>query len=214
MTGVDGRELLGPVEDTLRSSNFPEDLKSVFVSSDSILEGTYNYHPRNSVRLFLDFSRPDLLDFSVPPSRSTPNGSQVEVGGYDSTWVHGVFNEVNAFVRDHPLRMNWVHKNGIYDLLVWLIGLPLGFWLCYRLSASLNQLWGSQSTFLLSASYVYIVLLVLFGTRLLFGYVRWVLPLVQYQSPRNEALKHQIILGAIIVGLVSTIIWDVIKAIA
>lgn len=213
ITGSDGSQLMGPVEDSFRTPNAPEDINSIFVSSDSTLEGAYNYHPRNFVHVFLDFSKPSIWDFSLSPSAATPNGSIIKVGGYDSTWVHGVFNEVSNFMTSHPAHMTWVHRSAVYDLLVWLAGLPFGLWVCYRLSSRLSEVGLGDSGFLLSAIYVYIVLVSLFALVVLFRYVRWVFPLVEYASSRNKAIKHRIVLGAILVGAIGTLLVDILRLI-
>lgn len=207
----DGKELWGNYKDIFDSPNFPYEIKSIYVNSEIPLKARYNYNPANSFVLFLDFSKPDLFNLSFLPSQATPNESNISVQGYDATWVHGVFNEFNSFVKKNPSKMTWLHKHSIYDLLVWGFGLPLGFWMAFRLSGILTKIFGGISPFLLSGSYVYVFFASLIIFRLLFHYARWVWPLVEHKSSKNKAIKHQIILGAITLGLVTTVIWDLIK---
>ncbi len=211
VNGSDGKQLLGAVDDIVNSPNYPEDIKSIYISSDSILQGAYNYMPRNYFQIFFDFSKPKLLDFSIGPSQATPNGSVITVSGYDATWDHGVFNELDSFVKKNPSSMTWLHKNGVYDLLLWVAGLPFGFWLCYKLSGVVAALFARISPFVVSAAYVYIFFCVLFCFRLLFQYSRWIWPQVEYRGARSESLKHRIVLGTIILGVVSSIVWDILR---
>ncbi len=212
VNATDGQQLIGAVDDVLNSPNYPEDIKSIYIASDSVLKGVYNYTPRNFFQIFFDFSKPKLLDFSLMPSQATPNGSTITVSGYDATWANGVFKELDSFVKKNPSNMTWIHRSGVYDLLVWIIGLPPGFWLCYKLSGFFGRLFGSFSIFVQSAAYVYVFLVVLFGFRLLFHYARWVFPIVEFRIPRNKELAHRVVLGAIILGIVSSVIWDICKS--
>ena len=211
--GTDGQQLYGSVSEIFDSPNFPDELQSILVNSDTTLRLSYNYYPRDSLKLFLDFSKPQVLNFSLLPSQATPNESNISVTGYDSTWVHGVFNEFNTFVNKYPSQFTWIHKHSVYDLLVWVIGLPLSFWIVYRLSDILNKLFSNFSVFVQSASYVYVFIATLIGFRLLFHYARWVWPLVEYCSIKNKALKHRIALGVISLTIVSTFIYDLVKSI-
>jgi hypothetical protein len=210
---LDGQELFGEIEEIFNSPNFPDQIKSVYVNSEMPLKQSYNFYPRNVLEIFLDFSKPGLFNLSLLPSQETPNASNITVQGSNSTWVHGVFNEFTNFIKQHPAKLTWLHKHSIYDLLVWLFGLPLGFWVIYKLSNNLNAIFGNFHSIVQSAAYVYVFLATLIIFRLLFHYARWIWPLIEYQSSGNRERKHRIILGAITIGLVSKFIYDIFKAI-
>jgi hypothetical protein len=203
---------LGGISEIFDSTNFPDQLKSVYVNSEIPLK-IINYYPRNSFELFLDFSKPELFNLSFIPSQATPNASNILVQGYDATWVHGVYNEFTNFIKKYPAKLTWLHKHSIYDFLVWVFGFPFGFWVTYRLSNILNEIFGKFSNFVQSASYVYVFLASLIIFRLLFDYARWVWPLVEYRSSANIGQKHRIIIGLITIGLVSAFIYDILKTI-
>jgi uncharacterized membrane protein YuzA (DUF378 family) len=213
VVSLDGQELWGGINEIFDSPNFPDQIKSIYVNSEIPLRVPYNYYPRNSLELFLDFSKPELFNLSILPSQETPNASNIAVQGYDSTWVHGVFNEFSNFIKRHPAKLTCLHKHSIYDLLVWLFGLPFGFWVTYKLSNILNAIFGNFHSIVQSAAYVYVFLASLILFRLLFHYARWVWPLIECRSSSNIDLKHRIILGAITIGLISKFIYDIIKAI-
>ena len=209
----DGKELWGSFKDIFESPNFPDQIKSIYVNSEIPLKAAYNYLPANSFELFLDFSKPDLFNLSFLPSQATPNESNIVVQGYDATWTHGVFNEFNTFLKNHPTKMTWLHKHSVYDLLLWVFGLPFSFWLSYKFSGILNKIFGGLSSFVLNGSYVYVFLGSLVFFRLLFHYARWVWPLIEHKSSTNKAIKHQILLSTIALGTVITFIVDLIKII-
>ena len=213
VTGNDGQLLYGPISEIFDSPNFPDEPQSIHTDSSNVLRSSYNYPPRNSLKLFLDFNKPQVLNLTLLPSQATLNESNISVTGYESTWVHGVFNEINTFIDKYPSQFTWIHKHSVYDLLVWTIGLPLSFWIVYRLSGILNKLFGNFSVFVQSASYVYVFFATLISFRLLFHYARWVWPLVEYDSVKNKALKHRVAFGVISLSVVSTFIYDLVKSI-
>lgn len=213
ITGLDGQEIWGGINEIFDSPNFPDQIKSIYVNSEIPLKVPYNYSPRNSLEFFLDFSKPELFNLSILPSQETPNASNVAVQGYDATWVHGVFNEFSNFINRHPAKLTWLHKHSIYDLLVWIFGLPFSFWVTYKLSNILYSIFGNLPTIVQSASYVYVFLASLIFFRLLFHYARWVWPIIEYRSPGNLGQRHRIILGGITLGLVSAFIYDIFKTI-
>lgn len=212
ITGTDGKELYGNISELFGSPNFPDELKSIYVNSEIPLTAAYKYYPGNSFILFLDFTKPDIFDFSFMPSQATPNDSNITVTGYDATWVHGIFNEVNTFVEKRPSHLPWLHRHTVYDILLWALGFPFGFWSAYKLSGVVKAIFGNISIFVQSAAYVYIFLAALFLFRILFHYGRWICPLVECTTPDNKSLKHRIFLGSITVGLIGKIVYDVIKA--
>jgi hypothetical protein len=213
LVSTDGQEFYGTIDDIFNSSNFPDQIKSIYIGSEIPLTVSYNYTPRNSFQLFLDFSKPRLFDLSFMPSQATPNDSKFTVQGYDSTWVHGVYKEFETFIKKLPSRLNWIHKQSIYDLLLWVLGLPFSFWLTYKVSDFISSTFGKFSIFVQSAAYVYVFLvsIILFG--LLFHYARWVWPSVEYRDLKNIALKHRTILGIITLGILVAFICDLVKAI-
>ncbi|TFH42605.1 MAG: hypothetical protein E4G94_05995 [ANME-2 cluster archaeon] len=213
IVSADGKELIGNFKDIFESPNFPDQIKSIYVNSEIPLKVGYNYYPANSFELFLDFSKPDLFNLSFLPSQATPNESNIAVQGYDATWSHGVFNEFNSFVKNCPSKMALLHRHSVYDFLVWILGLPFGFWMSYKFSGILNKIFGGLSSFVLNGSYVYVFLASLVFFRLLFHYARWVWPLVEHKSSKNRAIKHQIILGAIALGILTAFFVDLIKII-
>ena len=213
IVSCDGKELYGNINDIFESPTFPKQIKSIYVNSEIPLTSVHKYYPANSFSLFLDFSKPDLLNLSLLPSQATPNQSNISVQGYDSTWTHGVFHEFNNFVEQHSAKVKWIHKHSIYDFLLFFIGLPLGFLITYKFSGVLINSFGDISSFLLNALYVYIFLISLTVFRLIFHYARWVFPLVEYKTPENKAIKHQLILGAIALSVFAAFIGDIFKII-
>lgn len=210
LTGQNGLELYGSINEIFDSPNFPDSIRSVYINSEIFLKSRYNYTTRNSFEMFLDFSKPEIFDFTLMPSYRTPNGSNVKVQGTDATWVNGLFHEIQEFMRNHNSSAAWVHGHSIYDMLLWLFGYPVAFWVCFKLSPSLPSINGI-GPFLKAAFFVYLFLITLTGFRALFHYARWVFPVVEFRHPKDNSLRHRLIMGSLALGLFGSILYDIIK---
>ena len=93
--------------------------------------------------------------------------------------------------------------------MVWLIGLPLSFWICYRVSPFIRSVF--TSPFLQAAVYVYFFLLTLIFTQVMFSYARWIWPLVEYVGSKSAATRHRALWATISLGLMVSVIYDVLK---
>ncbi len=211
VNGSDGSQLYGSVSEIFESPNFPERVKSIFSNSATVFQVRWNFIPRNRFELLLDFSKPSLLDFSFLPSQATPNTSAFAVSGYDTTWVHGVFNEVSVFMDNHRARGACLHKHSIYDLLLYAFGFPLAFWVVYKSSGYVTRVFGGFSEFVKAACYVYVFLASLIIFRVLFHYARWLWPLLEYKTASDKATKHRFFLCTIVIGLITAFIYDLVK---
>ena len=211
VNGSDGSQLYGSVSEIFESPNFPERVQSIFSNSATVFEVRWNFVPRNRFELLLDFSKPRLLDFSFLPSQATPNPSAFAVSGYDTTWVHGVFNEASTFVDNHRARGTWFHKHSVYDLLLYAFGFPFAFWVVYKSSGYVARVFGGFSEFVKAACYVYVFVASLIIFRVLFHYARWLWPLLDYQTTSDKATKHRVVLCTIVIGLIIALIYDLVK---
>lgn len=211
ITGIDGDEHWGFINEVFESVNFPERVKSLYIDSESTLRYVHNYYPHNSFKIFLDFSKPKIFDLSLLPSTGTPNESYIEVKGYDATWVNGVFSELKSFVNMRGSTLSKVHSHSVYDILLWVLGFPLSFWVCSKFSLSIESSFGNGNAFVVSALYLYAFVATLFVFRILFHYLRWVCPLVEYRYKNSKMLMHRAIFGVLSIGWVGQFVYDIAK---
>jgi hypothetical protein len=209
-TATDHQQIYGTIEEVFSSTNFPEQILTVYAHSKIILEVRYNYIIHNSFELMLDFCKQPIFNVSIKASDPTPNNSHFEAAGYDSTWVNGIFHEVGNFFKKKSKSLSWLHQSYVYDLMLLVLGIPICFWACFKLSTLVDK-FATFSIFVKSALYVYVFFVVINLLHFAFRYGRWIWPLVEYQTVDNKSFKHRKILGAIILGLIGTIIWDIIK---
>ncbi|MCR9226627.1 MAG: hypothetical protein NXH90_04290 [Flavobacteriaceae bacterium] len=207
VVGSDGEELFGTIDEVFDSVSFPEHIESLYVNSGLLYESQFNYYPRNRFNVLLDFSRPKVFDFSFLPSDKTPNNSNFSVEGYDNTWVNGVFNEMDNFFDRRSSRFSGIHKNSIYDIIVWSLGIPMGFWSCFKLGSFISGVF--TSNFMENAFYVYVFFLSLFILRILFHYFRWLYPKIQYKSTKDISTIHRGFFYIITTGIISAFLYDI-----
>ncbi len=213
VSGMNDETVLGTISMVFDSARFPEKIKSLYINSGQELRSLHNWVPRNRFELVLDFTKPELFNFLLSPSGPTPNASNIFVTGLNSTWVNGVYREVAAFVRERKTHRRLLHRNGVYDLCLLCGGIPFAFSIAAKLSDIMNTLFGELSGLLHSAAQVYVFFIALNLFRILFDYARWIFPLVEYHDPTGTALKHRVVLGVLILGVLGNFIHDLLKII-
>jgi hypothetical protein len=204
VTGSDGVNLTGNIETVFSSPNFPEEVASVFFDTSTPLRTAHNWNPRNKCVVFIDFTRPQVFNFSLMPSQETPNASNILVQGSDATWTYGIYHEFENFVSEHPSTLRMLHRHTTYDILIWILGLPLAFWLCFRMAPLVSK--ATASPFLSAALYVYLFMACLISFRIFFHYARWIWPLVEFRGSRNNAIRHKLLWSTLAVSLICSAI--------
>jgi len=210
LAGQEDKELFGSIDEVFTSMSFPEKVKTVYVHSEIPYKSQFNYYPENFFELLIDFSKPQVFDFTLRPSDKTPNNSFFRVEGSNNTWVNGVFHEIDAFFSDKSSKFSTAHKGNIYDFLLWFFGIPVGFWACYKFSHIIDKNLPDHP-FLESALFVYVLFISLIIIRILFQYFRWVYPMIEYRSKKERSIGHQAALLSITLGMIGKLIYDVVK---
>ena len=198
--GIDDQRIYGTISDVFNSPRFPAKVKSLYIDSELDLRNLYNWSPRNRFELLLDFTKPALFNLSLSPSVSTPNASNILVTGLNSDWVSGVYRKVTDFIKERKTRRRFLHRHSVYDLLLFLVGIPFAFWMAYKLAGVIDSVFGKFSVFVQNGAYVFLFFLMLHVFRILFHYARWVFPIVEYKGSKDAARKHRYILWTLVGG--------------
>ncbi len=207
--GIDDERIYGTIPAVFNSPRFPDQVKSLYINTQQKLKKLYNWYPRNSFALSLDFTKSELFNLLLSPLRSTL--SNIRVSGLDAAWVNGVYSEVTNFIKRKKTHRRFLYRHGIYDWLMPLGGFPFAFSIAYKLSGLINNLFDEHSGVLKSAAYVYVFYFSLFLFRLLFDYARWIFPIVEYKGSIGTARKHRAILGVLVLGVLGNLLYDVFK---
>jgi len=201
--------LTGGIGIVFGSPDFPEDVKSVFFDVAIPLRSRFKYEVGNKCTLFLDFRRPEVVNLRDASLPADPERDQLRrewqrrhVGQRRVSRVHRVHAQP-------PLENVVVAPAHCVRRFALDPRFPFALW-CDARAATLIQK-ASASTFVQAAFYVYVFFGALVGIRFLFHYARWIWPLVEYRQPRNRALKHKAVWSAIVLGVVSSLIYDMAK---
>jgi len=167
----------------------------------------------NRFRVDFDFTKQRVFDFNLSPSEATPNKSFISVLGENETWVSGVYNKVIESLDGRSNKHGWLHVNNIYDLFLWFLIIPLSLRLLYNINQSLPPHFTEFSAFFKVACYIYFFMVMMIVFRIVFNYARWIFPNIEFITPlKKGAKRHRIILGAILLGVLISFIYDLIKA--
>lgn len=196
--------------------NLPTDLVSVYISnSETFAEVANGGNPRNYLHAYIEFVRPPLaFDFYNMPSNPTKNGSVINVFGFNEDWVIATQQKLEEFFESKKSNRGFIHKSGAYDLLLYLIYVPIIIWIAFKIEQAFPRIYEFESTVLLVAVLIYAVLISLLVARFLFQYIRWLFPPVEF-IPRKtiRPLVHKGVLGFVLVSIGLAFLYDILRLI-
>lgn len=212
ITGTNDEIVTGNSEKFFDSASVPTFIRSVFYSTQAVPSVVLNHVPLDRITVMLDFSRPPLLDFGRLPTLPTPNDSNYQISANNESWFAATKKKLDAFFYERRTGFNWLHRSAVYDVLLLFLGLPGAIWTSCRLESYFSGI-SKLPIFLSSIVYVYVFVLSLTCFRILFSYSRWVFPKMEIESAvRASPLRHRSMWGILLVGVLGTILYDVIKA--
>lgn len=179
--------------EALLDRSLPDTVAAVDYNSAFLFRTQFNLQPQNSFSVYLDFARTSILDMSAEP---TSNRSAGLISGANATWVDGTYEELHRFFNERSTARGWLHSRRAYDVAVLVLGFPASFALVYRADRFLRPLLRVPDA-LFVALYVYLVLVALFGFRLLFNYAKWVFPKCEGPTRQGGPKFHKAVLVAI-----------------
>ncbi len=212
ITGANNEIVSGSGEHFLASENIPDIILTVFyttMAGPNAL-GVTQELLHNRATLLLDFSRPTILDFTKLPTFATPNNSNFQITAASEVWFTTLNSRLTQLFDERRTGYNWLHQVGIYDLLLFVVGLPFALWIDYRFSPNIDKL--NLPVVLSAGIYVYLFFAGLFIFRGVFTYSRWVFPKIEIQSESSPPLRHRAVWAAIMIGVFGGAVWDAIKA--
>jgi hypothetical protein len=210
--GIKGEQIAGDSLSVFDPDKIPDDIRSLNLNSSFTFRFSTNYDPKNRFEINLDFRKSEILDFSNPSFQPSPNNSSINIVGTNETWVNGVYHSFLSFLKSKKRKRNWLHSKYIYDLYLYLLIFPITFWSIFRVDKYLKLLKTDIPTVLSIAIYIYIFFIILFIFRLLFNYARWIFPLLEFAPDGGTKMgKHRTILSVIFLGVLVSLIWEILK---
>jgi hypothetical protein len=210
ITMKNGELLTGNNREIFDAVAFWEQVRSVFFSTQSVPQAVLQAVPQDRITLFLDFSQPPALDFSRLPTLSTPNESNFEIAAVDEAWFILSKTRLTEFFQQHRSRYDWIHRSGIYDILLFILGLPLSIWGAVKVGMIVPGI-NDLNTFLRVLIYAYIFLFSLAIFRCLFSYARWVFSKVEVETERVSPFRHRAVWAIALSSLFWPAIYDAVK---
>ena len=206
-TGDNSASLFGDKSSLFDSPNLPESISTIFMTNTVAYERFTQRRPKNSFSLFLDFSKPKLLDGSTLVSSPTPNTSHLDISGDRESWIASINEAVMSTLSARGQKRGWLHVGFVYDFGLLIAAWPIGLYACWMASSQIERTLSNISSFLSAAAYLYIFIAACWAYRIFFGYTKWAFPTVELESPRSSSRTHRKFWYVIICGLIVQIIW-------
>lgn len=198
----------------INNHGFPDDIIKFFLTNKTSSERLVGKHMLNTFEIFLDFQKPTLkLDFLTLPSNPTSNLSSIGIAGRDEGWVISSEDKVRKFLKSKSAFYPVIHNSGAYDYILYFLYIPITIWLYYSFSESIFFEWTSgKSVFVSVILGIYGFFLPILFFRLLFQYIRWLFPPMEYyKKNRFGAYFHRALLIALIGSLSFAALYDILK---
>jgi hypothetical protein len=205
--GSDGDYFAGDDISIFDDMRLPEKITCIKFTSAKVYTASTNRNPKNTFEVQFDFRKARLTDFSRPLNPDATNNSYINIQGINDTWVNGVYQKISNMLNDRKTNRNWIHTSFAYEIMLYTIFLPMNFRIVYLIGQKF-RLFALQNPLQIGA-YIYLFIGFLFIFRIfLFNYPRWVYPLIELKYSEANSIKHQAMLAAIFLALISTTIYE------
>ena len=213
VTGTYGENITGHGETFLDSAIIPEKISKIYFDTKTRAAALLSFTPLNWANILLDFTVPSPLTVTALPSAPTENASGYTVTAQNEAWGTSLHARLDKFFTERKTSWDWLHRQGMYDLLLMVVGFPLALWGAARMGHILLE--GKElPTVISTAAYVYLFFALLNVFRGTFTYARWVFPKIELISQNSSIGAQRVALLAILLGVIASAIWDAVKAIA
>jgi len=210
--GSRGEYIQTDSSNSFNTGKLPQSIsKVIFDTSLKFKALTQDRWPVNRIKTQLDFRKTRIWDFSTPPSSETINESFVDSSGKNATWVRGTSQKVMDVLRAKKTNRGWLHKHGIYNIVVWFFIMPFVIWNAHKLESHFHDYFKAHMILTVSL-YLYFVFLVCNIFMVFFNYARWIFPYAELENYSASKYKvHRYILSVIGLTVLGSIIYDVFK---
>jgi hypothetical protein len=211
ITGANNEIVSGSGAHFLASENIPDRLLTMYYTNIAG-PNALGIALQNRVTVLLDFAQPAIFDFTKLPTHATENASNFQIAAVSEEWFTTLNTRLTQLFDERRTRVDWLHRTGVYDIFLLLIGLPITLWADYRSTWIIDRL--KLSNILAAGVYVYVFFAILFLFRGLFHYSRWAFPKIEMDTGQSRPQRHRVVLLGIIIAVLGAAIWDAIKALS
>jgi hypothetical protein len=166
---------------------FPDDLISITFDGKWPYQATHNnVDPSNWLTVNLVFFKEDIFNLSNFDDSKLKGLSNFRLTGSNTTWVNGVFGELKQYFENKSNARGWLFGNDIYSILIAFPILPLVFLFAYKIDNIIGISSSQLNTISKVGILIPILFILLYGFRILFNYIRWVYPYIEYFNGKNN----------------------------
>lgn len=209
----DGETISQGSHNVLLEPDLPKDISAIEFDSGQIFRERTGFEPKNRVYVLIDCRKYNNSVNSTQPAAETPNSSQYIVTGQNSNWVRSTKARLDEFLKFRERKGVWLHKGGIYDILLQIVGV---FFLAWVMSFSIplvDSVFEQANDSYRYAAYIFIFLLSLRMFMFMFNYARWIWPIVEIKLDDPIMKAHRVIWTTIFLGVLSTAVYDIFRAV-
>lgn len=185
----------------------PNKIEKISIDSSDQYQAIFNRVPKNYFKIEFDFKKVSILDFSSSPSLKTSNDSYITISGEDGSWPAGLFSNLKQKVEEADRTSVFFHKNNTYDLILWLIVVPLIIFCMHKIDVGFLNKIKDLNGFIKSGIYIYIFIAALWMFRIFFNYLRWLYPYLELDNPKDNPKRQRIFMWILFSGFVVNIIY-------
>ena len=172
-----------------------------FIQYESAFEfrNRVNQPPVNQFYISLDLNKQNVFEI-LAKAADTINQSIGVITGNNSDWVNGTYQTLEEFFKCYSTPYNFIHKKTSYDLMLWLIGIPLTLAWIYKISQWIDDQLDKAPEVISIAIYLYLFALMLLVFRISFNYTRYIFLKVEGpRHPNKGPWKHRSLLAVLII---------------
>lgn len=186
IVGSDGDYMESDSISIFEENFFPGRIQKIVFDNTTVFNLHLKRNPNHFFSMLLDFTKPELIDFSISPTNATANESNVIFSGESTDWVEAGFQRIWKEIDDSCTVYRLIHQKNMYDLLLWFVVFPLVLWNLHKINSYIEIHFNLMHSFLKGSLFVYIVIIGMFALRVLWGYGRWCFPFIDFISSRRR----------------------------
>jgi hypothetical protein len=139
-------------------------------------------------------------------SDPTPNPSALLIGGERDGWRAGIESAVKKYVKERNRLWSWFHGQFVYDLFLFLVGIPFALYACWRVAPLIDTVFAGINAVVIGGAYIYVGFCAIWLYRLAFSYARWAWPKIELVEQSMPSKRHRLILIAVAVFVSAAVI--------
>jgi hypothetical protein len=187
--------------------DIPFPISKIIFTNVEFSRRNIGFDPSYVIKIEFDFEKLRIFDLLTNPSRASYNSSTIEIKGANEVWVVGATDKIRTKIKEARNKYSIVHKESIYDLLIWLLVIPLAIINMHALEKHFFILIDNFTAPLQILIYSFVLLSILLLFRIFFNYTRWLFPYCELKLEEKKGPAfHRFIYGVLCLGILTDII--------